>query len=72
MAVLGASLRLLFDPEIYHLLSLGGNYFAGHVLVAAGALITLVGILGLIGTMAENSCLIWMVKSSSCSYFKMT
>ncbi|XP_059352724.1 leukocyte surface antigen CD53-like isoform X1 [Daphnia carinata] len=62
--LLALSLRVLFDPEFTHLFFQDGNYYAGHILVAIGALMTVVGILGCIGTLAENSCLLWMFFAS--------
>ena len=59
--ILAVSLRLLFDPEFTHVVFQDGNYYAGHILVAVGALMTVAGIFGCIGTVAENSCLLWMV-----------
>lgn len=58
------SLRVLFDPEFTHLFFHGGNYYVGHILVAIGALMTVAGILGCIGVLAENSCLLWMFFAS--------
>lgn len=61
--LMALSLRVLFDPEFTHLFFQGGNYYVGHILVAIGALMTVTGILGCIGVLAENSCLLWMVNN---------
>jgi hypothetical protein len=60
--LMALSLRVLFDPDFTHLFFHDGNYYVGHILVAIGALMTVAGILGCIGVLAENSCLLWMVK----------
>lgn len=62
--LMALSLRVLFDPEFTHLFFQGGNYYVGHILVAIGALMTVTGILGCIGVLAENSCLLWMFFTS--------
>ena len=72
--LMALSLRVLFDPEFTHLFFQGGNYYVGHILVAIGALMTVTGILGCIGVLAENSCLLWMVnnyKKIQISLFQM-
>ncbi|EFX76398.1 hypothetical protein DAPPUDRAFT_322264 [Daphnia pulex] len=62
--LMALSLRVLFDPDFTHLFFQDGNYYVGHILVAIGALMTVAGILGCIGVLAENSCLLWMFFAS--------
>lgn len=60
-AIIGVTLRLLFDSSVTVLFFPTGNYVVGHCLIAAGSIMAVFGILGLIGIMSENSCLIWTV-----------
>lgn len=64
---MAASVKLLVDPDFSHLLFQGnGNHSnsTGHVLIAAGAIVTLVGIVGCIGAWMESPCLLGSVLMS--------
>jgi hypothetical protein len=63
------SLRVLFDPDFTHLFFHDGNYYVGHILVAIGALMTVAGILGCIGVLAENKLITRQSSSSKLSFF---
>ena len=60
--ILAVSVRLLMDPDFSHLLFQGnGNHSSGHVLIAAGGLMTVVGLIGSIGAWRESPCLLGSV-----------
>nr|CAH0110474.1 unnamed protein product [Daphnia galeata] len=57
--ILAVSLRILFDSDYSHLLFHGsGNYLAGHVLVATGISLVIVGLIGCTGIVKGSSCLL--------------
>jgi len=59
VAIVAASLRLLFDPDFSYLLFQHGSYMAGYILLALGALMSIVALFGLASVLIERPCLLW-------------
>ena len=61
--LLAISLRLLLEPQFSHVFYFfqSNDSYVTHMLVAVGALMTIVGIFGCCGTLAEKSYLLWIV-----------
>ena len=69
LCILAAALCLLFDSYFSHLLFQGnGSYYSGHILLASGASLAVVGITGCIGIYRESCCLLCSV----CCKFEYT
>ena len=65
MAIVAASLRLLFDPDFSYLLFQHGSYMAGYILLALGALMSIVALFGLASVLIERPCLLWAVSDAT-------
>ena len=61
--IVAASVRVLIDPDFSHLLFQGnGNHStSGHVLIATGAVMILVGLIGCVGAWRESPFLLGSV-----------
>jgi len=62
VAIVAASLRLLFDPDFSYLLFQHGSYMAGYILLALGGLMSIVALFGLASVLIERPCLLWAVR----------
>lgn len=60
LIIVATSLRVLFDPDFIYLLQQHGSFMVGYVLLAVGALMSLVSLYGLASILVERPCLLWV------------
>ena len=63
LIIVATSLRVLFDPDFIYLLQQHGSFMVGYVLLAVGALMSLVSLYGLASILVERPCLLWVVSN---------
>ena len=70
VGVLALSIWLLFDQAVVFMAKGDHNYATGtYILLAAGALMTVIGFLGCCGALRESQCLLGTVSSHLISIF---
>lgn len=59
LAIVGMSLRIIFDPTMFHLFFDDGVPTVAYIMLLIGAVMAVMSILGCIGAMILNPCLLW-------------